>query len=61
MDSHAQILLLRKFSLRTNEDGSEDSICPYCFATVASSSSAQLAHDCWQRCDPETLPRKPAV
>ena len=48
---------VRVFARRVNEDGSADSICLFCFATVASRpQEQQLAepegdHFCWQRED----------
>jgi hypothetical protein len=46
---------LRVFAHRSNKDGTEDSICLFCFATIASVSDArelegqESVHFCWQR------------
>lgn len=48
-----------RFPHRANEDGTFDSICRHCYATVASSSrEAELAlPEHTHICDPETLSR----
>jgi hypothetical protein len=44
-----------EFARRLNKDGTADSICLFCFATVASSpdetelEDAERIHLCWQR------------
>lgn len=52
---------LRVFARRLNEDGTADSICLFCFATVASRPQEQELeepegdHFCWQRQDSSAL------
>jgi len=52
---------LRVFARRLNEDGTADSICLFCFATVASRLQEQELgepegdHFCWQRQDSSAL------
>jgi hypothetical protein len=53
--------LLRVFARRLNKDGTADSICLFCFATVASRPQEQELeepegdHFCWQRQDSSAL------
>jgi hypothetical protein len=53
--------LLKVFVHRFNENGSADSICLFCFATVASRpkehelDAPEGDHFCWQRQDGETV------
>jgi hypothetical protein len=48
-------LPLERFAHRQNKDGTANSICLACFATVTCSPHestldlAEIAHDCWQR------------
>ena len=51
-------LPLERFAQRQNKDGTANSICLACFATVTGSPQAptlkmaETAHDCWQRHEP---------
>jgi len=47
----------RKFLHRTNRDGSYDSICPLCVATVATSADEDglLVHERKHVCDPQQV------
>jgi hypothetical protein len=46
---------IKGFYHRPNADGTEDSICPYCYTVIASSpngadlDTAEAGHLCWQK------------
>ncbi len=51
------LLFRNGFTHRLNKDGTADSICLFCYSTVASLASerelggAEANHNCWQRTD----------
>ncbi len=54
---------LKVFAHRLNSDGTADSICLFCFATVGSVlieqalEAEEATHFCWQRADSPNTPR----